>query len=168
MLEAAPYLPILSADLRCHHKGMRRHCAACVGRPRERRVCPENHGKERAGKESLLFIVFLCRMPGMSLKEPQEPQEIIGKTFDCEYKHGFFLLETCFTKQSLNCTLGPMSMFVLQGTEAQGAECPPCICSRMRSPVFLCTDEGSRLHVLKSPCSSLCRTLNNVINVRCT
>lgn len=30
-----------------------------------------------------MFIVFLCRMPGMSLKEPQEPQEIMGKTFDC-------------------------------------------------------------------------------------
>lgn len=66
-----------------HHKGMRRPCAACVGHPGERRVCSENHGKERAGGENLLFIVFLCRIPGMSLKEPQEPQEIIGKTFDC-------------------------------------------------------------------------------------
>lgn len=66
-----------------HHKGMRRHCAACVGHPGERRVCSENHGKERAGGENLLFIVFLCRIPGMSLKEAQEPQEIIGKTFDC-------------------------------------------------------------------------------------
>lgn len=61
---------------------------AWVARAGERRACSENRGKERAGEENPLFTVFLCRMPGMSLEEPQEPQEIIGGTFDGEYKRG--------------------------------------------------------------------------------
>ena len=39
---------------------------------------------ERGQERKIYRLVCLCKVPGMLLKVPKEPHEIIGETFGCE------------------------------------------------------------------------------------
>lgn len=141
-----------------------------MGHLGKRRVCSESHGKERAGEENLLFIAFLSRVPGMPLKEPRGPQEIIDRTFDCEYEHGFSSWKPILQNSHL-LNSGSSECVCVPWHIRTGCRLPTLYlpaseeCSfPTRGVQFSCVLGGS-LQALKSLPSILCGTFGHVITV---